>query len=45
MKSFKIRAIHIDVIKESRKIKSDIPLLGLNDIEIRDEIELEKRLK
>lgn len=42
---FKISAIYFDAIKESRKLKPEIPLQGLYDIEIRDEIELEKKLK
>jgi len=45
MKGFRIKAIYIDAIKESRKLKPDIALRGLNDIEIRDEIELEKIIK
>jgi len=45
MKGFRIRAIYTDAIKESRKLKPEIALRGLNDIEIRDEIELEKILK
>ena len=44
-KGFRIRAIYIDAINESRKLKPEIPLLGFYDIEIRDEIELEKKLK
>ena len=44
-RGFKIIAIYCDVIKESRKLKPEIPLQGLNDIEIRDEMELEKPLK
>lgn len=44
-KGFKICAIHIDSIKESRKLKPELPLIGLNNIEICDEIELEKELK
>ena len=44
-KGFRIKAIYTDAIKESRKLKPEIALRGLNDIEIRDEIELEKILK
>ncbi|MFX1320105.1 MAG: GNAT family N-acetyltransferase [Promethearchaeota archaeon] len=44
IKGFKIKAIHVNVIKKSRKLKPEIPLKGLYDIEIRDEIELEKIL-
>ncbi|MFX0041599.1 MAG: GNAT family N-acetyltransferase [Candidatus Hodarchaeota archaeon] len=45
LKGFRIKAIHVDSIKEARKLKPEIPLLGVNDIEILDEIELEKILK
>jgi ribosomal protein S18 acetylase RimI-like enzyme len=45
IKGFKIKAINVDIIKKSRKLKPEIPLRGLYDIEIRDEIELEKILK
>lgn len=45
MKGFKIKAIYPDAIKESRCLKPEIPLLGIDNIEIRDEIELEKKLK
>lgn len=44
MKGFKIKAIYIDAIEKSRKLKPEIPLRGLYDIEIKDEIELEKIL-
>ncbi len=44
-KGFRIKAIYIDSIKDSRKLKPEIPVLGFYDIEIRDEIELEKKLK
>jgi len=43
-KGFKIVAIHLDALEKSRRLKPEIPLLGSNDIEIRDEIELEKTL-
>ena len=43
-KSFKIVAIHLDALEQSRRLKPEIPFLGSNDIEIRDEIELEKIL-
>jgi ribosomal protein S18 acetylase RimI-like enzyme len=39
-RDFKIVAIHHDAIKESRKLKPEIPLLGIDGIPIRDEIEL-----
>jgi len=38
---FKLSALHKDAVKESRKLKPSIPLLGLDDIPIRDEIEME----
>ncbi len=44
-KGFRIKAIYIDAIKDSRKLKPEISILGFYDIEIRDEIELEKKLK
>jgi GNAT superfamily N-acetyltransferase len=45
IKGFKIKAIYIDEIKKSRLLKPEIPLRGLYDIEIRDEIELEKEIQ
>ena len=39
-RGFKIVAIHHDAIKESRKLKPEIPLFGVDGIPIRDEIEL-----
>ena len=44
-KGFRIKVLYINAIKDSRKLKPEIPLLGFYDIEIRDEIELEKKLK
>jgi len=44
-RGFRIRAIHVNKIKEYREIKPEIPLKGFHDIEIRDEIELEKKLR
>lgn len=44
IRGFKIKAIYIDSIKKSRELKPELPLLGMDDIEIRDEIELEKEL-
>ncbi|MFC1744611.1 GNAT family N-acetyltransferase [Candidatus Riflebacteria bacterium] len=40
-RGFVFSAIHIDSVKESRKLKPEIPMLGNNDIPIRDEMELE----
>ena len=45
MKGFQIKTIYVDAIKKSRVLKPEIPNLGFYDIEIRDEIELEKKLK
>ena len=39
-RGYKIVAIHHDAIKESRKLKPEIPLFGVDGIPIRDEIEL-----
>ena len=39
-----ITAIHLNAIAESRKLKPEIPDLGMHDIPIRDEIELEIKL-
>ncbi len=44
-KGFKISTIYCNALKELRKLKPKIPLVGLFGIEIRDEIELEKKLK
>ena len=41
-KGFKIRQIYPDIMKEYRILKPELPLIGENGIEIRDEIELEK---
>jgi len=40
-RGFHIAAIHQDAVAESRKIKPEIPLHGLDGIPIRDEIELQ----
>ena len=40
-RGFKLAAIHRDAVNESRKIKPSIPLIGENNIPLRDEIELE----
>lgn len=37
-------AVHKDAVVESRKLKPEIPLIGINGVEIRDEIEFEFRL-
>ena len=44
-RGFEIVAIYRGAVNESRKIKPAIPLVGMNGIPLRDEIELEIRLK
>ena len=41
-RGFEIAAIHRGAVNESRKIKPGIPLVGYNNIPLRDEIELER---
>jgi GNAT superfamily N-acetyltransferase/catechol 2,3-dioxygenase-like lactoylglutathione lyase family enzyme len=43
-RGFTLATIHVDAIRESRRLKPQIPLTGLHGIPIRDEIELEFRL-
>jgi hypothetical protein len=33
-------AVHRDALEESRKLKPDLPLIGMDGIPLRDEIEL-----
>lgn len=40
-RGFKIAAVHLDAMEESRRIKPEIPLEGIDGIPITDEIELE----
>jgi ribosomal protein S18 acetylase RimI-like enzyme len=40
-RGFHLAALHPNAIEESRRLKPSIPLLGLDDIPIRDEVELE----
>jgi ribosomal protein S18 acetylase RimI-like enzyme len=40
-RGFHLVAVHRNALKNSRKLKPEIPQLGLDDIPIRDEIELE----
>jgi ribosomal protein S18 acetylase RimI-like enzyme len=42
---FELVAVHRGAVNESRKIKPSIPLVGMNNIPLRDEIELEMILK
>jgi L-amino acid N-acyltransferase YncA len=44
-RGFEIVAIYRGSVNESRKRKPSIPLVGMNGIPLRDEIELEIRLK
>ena len=43
-RGFDIVKLHINAVKQSRKIKPEIPLIGFNGIPIRHEIELEMNL-
>lgn len=40
-RSFRLVAIHRDALELSRRLKPEIPLIGLDGIPLRDEIELE----
>jgi GNAT superfamily N-acetyltransferase len=40
-RGFELVAVHRDAVNESRKVKPTIPLIGENNIPLRDEIELE----
>jgi len=40
-RGFRMIAIYPDALKESRRLKPEIPEIGLNNIPLRDEIELE----
>lgn len=44
-RGFEIAAIYRGAVNESRKIKPGIPLVGYNNIPLRDEIELEMLLR
>jgi ribosomal protein S18 acetylase RimI-like enzyme len=44
-RSFKLVAVYPGAVNESRKIKPGIPLVGMNGIPLRDEIELEMSLR
>ncbi len=45
MRGFVLAALHRGAVNESRKFKPEIPLLGMDGIPIRDEIELEMALE
>lgn len=42
---YRIAAVHAGAIAESRRLKPSIPLIGINGVEIRDEIEMELILR
>lgn len=44
-KGFLVTAVYKNAIDESRKLKPEIPLIGQNEIPIKDEIEFELKLK
>lgn len=44
-RSFELVTIYRGAVNESRKIKPSIPIIGLNNIPLRDEIELEMLLR
>ncbi len=44
-RGFELAALHRGAVNESRKLKPSIPLLGDNNIPLRDEIELELPLR
>ncbi len=41
---FRITKVHTGALKESRRLKPEIPEIGLYEIPMHDEIELEKNL-
>jgi N-acetylglutamate synthase-like GNAT family acetyltransferase len=43
-RGFSLKAVHKDAVRESRKLKPEIPETGMNGIPIRDEIEFELTL-
>jgi hypothetical protein len=40
---FRLAALHPGAVEAARRLKPEIPLLGLDEIPIRDELELEIR--
>lgn len=40
-RGFTIAAVHVNALAESRKLKPEIPLIGFDEIPLRDEIEFE----
>jgi GNAT superfamily N-acetyltransferase len=43
-RGFVLVAVHRNALAESRRLKPEIPLIGIDDIPLRDEIELEMEL-
>ena len=43
-RGFTIAAVHVNALAESRKLKPEIPLTGVDGIPLRDEIEFEMRV-
>lgn len=43
-RGFRMKALHLDAVKEARKIKPQIPLFGYDGIPIEHEIEFERQL-
>ena len=43
-RGFRLVAVHSGAVDRARQIKPEIPLLGENDVEIHDDLELELRL-
>jgi len=43
-RGFVIAAVHVNAIEKDRRLKPEIPLIGMDGIPIRDEIELEMHL-
>jgi ribosomal protein S18 acetylase RimI-like enzyme len=43
-RGFHLVAVHCDALEVSRRLKPEIPLMGMDGIPLRDEIELEMRL-
>lgn len=43
-RGFLLVALHVNAVEESRRIKPEIPVIGMDGIPIRDEIELEMLL-
>jgi ribosomal protein S18 acetylase RimI-like enzyme len=43
-RGFLLAALHVNALSRSRQLKPEIPLIGMDGIPLRDEIELEKQL-